>query len=84
MPLYFLNAHFLTKFCFSPCRTENYRGMSHLQVKDGDPDSSRPWKTTNQVFSECTSVQNTVGLANMGIASDVAVATHKKQGIYGV
>ena len=77
----------LTRFLFASLscvvRTENYRGMSHLNVKDGDPDSSRAWKTTNQVFSECTAVKNTVGLANMGIASDVAIATHKKQGIYG-
>uniref|UniRef100_A0A061SFA7 Uncharacterized protein n=1 Tax=Tetraselmis sp. GSL018 TaxID=582737 RepID=A0A061SFA7_9CHLO len=64
------------------CKTETYRGMSHITIKDGDPDSTRPWKTTNQVFAECTAVQNTTGLGNPGIASDVAIATHKKQGIY--
>ena len=57
--------------------------MSHLQLRDGDVESTRAWKTTNQVFSECTEVQNTVGLANPGIASDVAKSTHRKQGIYG-
>mmetsp|Transcript_37025 Transcript_37025/g.104540 ORF Transcript_37025/g.104540 Transcript_37025/m.104540 type:complete len:183 (+) Transcript_37025:189-737(+) len=65
------------------CKTETYRGMSHLQLHDGDIESTRAWKTTNQVFSECTEVQSTVGLSNPGIASDVAVSTHRKQGIYG-
>lgn len=63
-------------------RTETYRGMSHVEIRDGDVDSTRPWKTTNQVFSESTAVQHTVGLANAGVSSDVAIRTHKKQGIY--
>lgn len=33
-----------------PCiRHERYRGSSQIKFSDGDPDSSRPWKTTNQV-----------------------------------
>ena len=47
-----------------------------------DPESKRPWKTCNQMFSECTEVQNTVGLSNLGISSDVAKRMHAKLGIY--
>jgi len=37
-----------------------------------------------QVFAAgCVQVQNTIGLANPGISSDIAKATHKKQGVYG-
>ena len=36
-----------------------------------------------QVFSECTSVQDTVGMANGGISSDIAKYMHRKQGVYG-
>ena len=33
-----------------PCiKHERYRGSSQIKFSDGDPDSSRPWKTTNQV-----------------------------------
>ena len=33
-----------------PCiKHERYRGSSQIRFSDGDPDSSRPWKTTNQV-----------------------------------
>lgn len=35
-----------------------------------------------QVFSECTEVKDTVGLANPGISSDIAKHVHKKQGVY--
>ena len=31
------------------CRHERYRGSSTIKFNDGDPDSFRPWKTTNQV-----------------------------------
>lgn len=35
-----------------PCiKHERYRGSSQIKFSDGDPDSSRPWKTTNQVFA---------------------------------
>lgn len=63
-------------------RTETYKGMSHFAMKDSHPESNKPWKTTNQVFSEVTEALNTVGLVNPGIASDVAKIMHKKQGIY--
>ncbi|DBA72785.1 hypothetical protein WJX79_005325 [Trebouxia sp. C0005] len=67
-----------------PCiKHEKYRGSSQIRFSDGDPDSRRPWKTTNQVFSKCAQVQDTVGLANCGISSSVAKDMHKKQGIYG-
>ncbi len=36
-----------------------------------------------QVFAECTSVQDTVGMANGGISSDIAKFMHRKQGVYG-
>ncbi|KAK9818340.1 hypothetical protein WJX72_010958 [[Myrmecia] bisecta] len=61
---------------------EKYRGSSQVKLVDGAPVSSNPWKTTNQVFAECAQVQNTVGLANPGISSDIAKGMHKKQGIY--
>jgi hypothetical protein len=35
-----------------------------------------------QVFQACAQVQNQVGLANAGIASDVSARLHKTQGIY--
>ena len=32
-----------------PCiKHEKYRGSSQIRFSDGDPDSRRPWKTTNQ------------------------------------
>lgn len=35
-----------------PCiKHERYRGSSQIKFSDGDPDSSRPWKTTNQVHT---------------------------------
>lgn len=65
-------------------KTERYRGSSQLTfASPADPESKRPWKTCNQLFAECTEVQGTVGLANTGISSDVAVRMHKKIGIYG-
>ena len=36
-----------------------------------------------QVFARCAQVQDTIGLANPGISSDVALTLHKQQGIYG-
>ena len=36
-----------------------------------------------QVFAECTAVQDTVGMANGGISSDIAKYMHRKQGVYG-
>ncbi len=36
-----------------------------------------------QVFAECTSVQDMVGMANGGISSDIAKFMHRKQGVYG-
>ena len=62
---------------------EQYRGSSVVHLRDGDPESSRPWKTTNQVFSECALVRDTVGLSNQGISSQVARDMHKMQGLYG-
>ncbi|GBF89128.1 hypothetical protein Rsub_01845 [Raphidocelis subcapitata] len=40
------------------------------------------WKGQSQVFQACAQVQNQVGLANAGIASDIAARFHKTQGIY--
>ncbi len=61
---------------------EPYRGSSVVTLRDGDPESSRTWKTTNQIFSECALVSDTIGLSNQGISSQVARDMHKKQGLY--
>ena len=58
---------------------EAYRGSSQVVLADGHPDSSKPWKTTNQAYSENKSVVNKTGLANQGIFSDAAKITHVKQ-----
>ena len=50
-----------------------------VRLKDGDPSSQRPWRTTNQVFSECALEAGTLGLANQGICADLAVRMHDKQ-----
>eukprot|EP00877_Chromochloris_zofingiensis_P000226 jgi/Chrzof1/10203/Cz04g32170.t1 len=63
-------------------RTERYKGESHVTFHDADPESRKPWKTTNQVFSACAQVQDIVGLSNAGISSDVAMRMHKTQGVY--
>jgi hypothetical protein len=31
--------------------TERYKGQSHLRLTDADPESRKPWKTTNGVSS---------------------------------
>lgn len=36
-----------------------------------------------QVFARCAQVQDTTGLGNPGISSDVALTLHRQQGIYG-
>ena len=42
-----------------PCiKHERYRGSSQIKFSDGDPDSSRPWKTTNQVHNPVAIIQN--------------------------
>ncbi|KAK9845232.1 hypothetical protein WJX81_000588 [Elliptochloris bilobata] len=73
-----------TRHKLHPCiMAERYRGSSKVQLVDGDPESKRKWRTTNQVFAACARVQDTIGLANPGISSDVAHTLHKQQGIYG-
>lgn len=63
-------------------KTERYRGSSQIKFESTDPETKKPWKTTNQAFSECTEVQATIGLCNQGICADVAKRVHKKIGIY--
>ncbi|CAK0751284.1 hypothetical protein CVIRNUC_002056 [Coccomyxa viridis] len=71
------------RFKLHPCiKHETYRGSSKIRFSDGNPDALRPWKTTNQVFAECMLVQDTVGMANSGISSDVAKYMRRKQGMY--
>lgn len=65
-------------------KTERYRGSSQIKFESTDPETKKPWKTTNQAFGECTEVQGTTGLCNQGICSDVAKRVHKKIGIYGL
>jgi len=69
------------RFGFKSTRNskEAYRGSSQINFNDGDPDSSRPWKTTNQVYSECALGVNKPGLGNQGISADVAKNMHAKQ-----
>lgn len=64
-------------------RGERYKGESQVAFADADPESRQPWRTTNQVFQACAQVTGVVGLANAGIASDVAGRLHKTQGVYG-
>lgn len=64
-------------------KTERYRGSSQIKFESTDPETKKPWKTTNQAFGECTEVKATTGLCNQGICSDVAKRVHKKIGIYG-
>jgi len=58
---------------------EAYRGSSQVELGDGHPDSSHPWKTTNQVFSDRGMAVKTTGLANQGISSDISKIMHTKQ-----
>ncbi|GMH36398.1 hypothetical protein BSKO_04266 [Bryopsis sp. KO-2023] len=72
-----------TRFDIHPSiKHEEYRGSSRVKLQGATPDANSGWKTTNQVFAECTQIHDTVGLANPGISSDVAKRMHKKQGIY--
>lgn len=32
-----------------PTSTEHYKGESHVKLSDVDPESRKPWKTTNMV-----------------------------------
>ncbi len=45
---------------------------------------SHAGRGATQVFARCARVQDTTGLANPGISSDVAHTLHKQQGIYGM
>ncbi|WIA09036.1 hypothetical protein OEZ85_008450 [Tetradesmus obliquus] len=65
-----------------PTSTEHYKGESHVKLSDADPESRKPWKTTNMVFQASAQVTDVVGLANAGISSDIARRMHKQQGIY--
>lgn len=66
-------------------KTERYRGSSQIVMETpGDPESKRPWKTSNQVFDQCSEVKGTIGLSNQGISAEVAQRVHKKIGIYGI
>eukprot|EP00879_Flechtneria_rotunda_P005517 GHRR01005810.1.p1 GENE.GHRR01005810.1~~GHRR01005810.1.p1 ORF type:complete len:180 (+),score=49.49 GHRR01005810.1:523-1062(+) len=60
----------------------HYKGESQVKLQDADPESRKPWKTTNQVFQASSQVTDLVGLANAGISSDMARRMHKVQGIY--
>jgi hypothetical protein len=63
--------------------TERYKGQSQVRLADADPESRKPWKTTNGVFQASARVTDMVGLANAGISSDIVCRMHKMQGIYG-
>eukprot|EP00882_Tetradesmus_deserticola_P027127 GHRQ01029991.1.p5 GENE.GHRQ01029991.1~~GHRQ01029991.1.p5 ORF type:complete len:114 (+),score=36.88 GHRQ01029991.1:1804-2145(+) len=65
-----------------PTSSEHYKGESQLKLSDADPESRKPWKTTNMVFQTSAQVTDVVGLANAGISSNIAKRMHKKQGIH--
>lgn len=51
------------------CRSEKYRGSSVIKLLDGDIDSLKPWKTTNQVHAQAlSSTDITMPLAHMASA----------------
>lgn len=62
-----------------PLTRSNARVHIQVSLSDADPESRKPWRTTNQVFQACAQEQGAVGLANAGIASDVASRLHKTQ-----
>ena len=45
-----------------PCRHEKYRGSSQIRLRDGDPESARPWKTTNQASMSLLQIRMLVDL----------------------
>lgn len=64
--------------------TETYRGDSGLNIEFNDPhpDTKKPWKTTNHMFNESCKLKHVTGMtSNQGIAADVAIRLHKKQGL---
>ena len=62
---------------FGTCSTsiEPYRGSSVVALRDGDPESSRTWKTTNQIFSECALVSGEASLEVIGRAAGLVLHT---------
>eukprot|EP00775_Hariotina_reticulata_P013721 gene13721-13843_t len=66
----------------SSTTTERYKGQSQVKLADADPESRKPWKTTNMVFQASAQVTDVVGLANAGISASIAARMHKSQGIY--
>eukprot|EP00245_Coleochaete_scutata_P005443 TRINITY_DN18969_c0_g1_i1.p1 TRINITY_DN18969_c0_g1~~TRINITY_DN18969_c0_g1_i1.p1 ORF type:complete len:181 (+),score=27.82 TRINITY_DN18969_c0_g1_i1:162-704(+) len=59
------------------CRNNPNRNASQILLRDGDPDSRKVSKTTNQVFMdyEC----ETTGMSNQGISSEIAKMMHQRQ-----
>jgi hypothetical protein len=37
--------------------TEHYKGESHVKLSDADPESRKPWKTTNMVGAPHSTAQ---------------------------
>ncbi|GAQ82541.1 hypothetical protein KFL_001150020 [Klebsormidium nitens] len=60
-------------------RTISTRNASQVRLADGDPDSRRPSKTTNQVYSEGILKTDVIGLSNQGISAEIARNMHAKQ-----
>lgn len=58
-------------------RFNTNRNASQIILRDGDPDSLCPPKTTSKVYSEYQ--VNVVGMGNQGISSEVSKLVHAKQ-----
>ena len=58
-------------------RFVSWRNQSQVVIKDGDPDSVRPQRTTNQVYN--AGLTEVIGLSNQGISAEIAKTLHAKQ-----
>ena len=58
-------------------RFVSWRNQSQVVIKDGDPDSVRPPRTTNQVYD--AGLTEVIGLSNQGISAEIAKTLHAKQ-----
>ena len=59
--------------------TETYRNSSQIDLGDGHPDSRKPWRTTNQIYTNRTLMTGKVGIeTNEGIFAECAALTHSK------
>lgn len=59
--------------------TETYRNSSQIELGDGHPESRKPWRTTNQIYTNRTLMTGKIGIeTNEGIFAECAAMTHSK------